>query len=602
MKKLFKLLIFIFILMLGFNVKAKTAVKFEEGGYVDTIYINKVKNGVTHYMRAQFLQKSDDKTIAYCLDPFERFNSNDSYTSSSTYSKISQANLNKIKLAAYYGYGFSTNTAKKWYAITQMVIWKYADPSGTYYFTDSLNGNKITIYDKDMASLEDLIKKHYVEPSFAKKTYTMYLGESKTLTDSNSVFSKYTTSAVNGLTMNRSGNHLTLTGNKTGSYKINLTKSHNRLSKNPIFYLTSGAQNLMTVGNVDDIKTYLNIEVIGGSLKIVKNDEDSKTCKPSGEAKLEDTTYNLYKEDKFIKTLTIDKNCEASIDNLELGDYTLKEVVPGTGYQLDKNIYTFTIDKNHLDIHLNLTNKVIKKKVILTKLYGNKELNDYKVEANIKFGIYDRNNNLVTTIITNKSGQAEINLAYGTYTIKQLTSTKNYEFAKDITVKIDENSMEEINYVLKNNIMTFKMKVYKIDKNTKQAITMNHASFQIKNLTTGKYLFHKVENKTTNIFTTNDEGYFITDINLPAGKYQLIEIKSPNGYKLGESIIFSIGEDSKYILDDEKNKVFELYFENEKEIVKQTKIKVPNTQVYFSNYCWYPIIFNSYLYEKKRYC
>lgn len=602
MKKIFNYLLLFIVLMLGFNIKANASIKFYEGDYVDTIYMNKVKNGITYYMRARFLQKSDDHTIAYCLDPFELFSANDSYTTSNTYSKISQANLEKIKLAAYYGYGFSTNTSKKWYAITQMVIWKYADPNGKYYFTDTLNGNKITTYDKDMETLEDLMKKHSIEPSFAKKKYTMYIGQNKTLTDSNAVFSKYTTSSVNGLIINRSNNNLTITANKVGNYKINLKKTHSRLSKNPVFYLTNGAQNLMTAGDINDINTYLNVDVVGGNLKIVKYDEDTKSCKPSGEASLKGAKYNLYKDDKLINTITIDNNCEADINNLELGNYTLKEVSPGVGYTLDTKEYNFTIDENHLNITLNLTNQVIKRKVIITKLYGNKELEDYKVEKNVKFGIYDKDNNLVSTIITNKSGQAEINLPYGTYTMKQLTSTKNYEFVDDIIIEINENKDDVINYVLKNNIISSKIKVYKIDQDTKELITFNNASFMIRSIDTGKYIFHTVENKTTNVFTTNDNGYFMTNMNLPAGKYELIEITSPIGYSIGSKIIFEINEDSKFIYDEEDNRIFEIHFENKKEIIKETTIIVPNTQIYFNNYCWYHLLFTNYLYEDKKYC
>lgn len=601
MKKLCKYCLLFIVLILGFTVKANAAVKFYEGEYVGTIYINKVKNGVTHYMRAQFLQKSDDDTIAYCLDPFERFNPSDSYTSGATYSKITQQNLNKIKLAAYYGYGYSNHTAKKWYAITQLVIWKYADSKGSYYFTDSLNGNKITTYDDEIKELETLINNHYKEPSFSKKTYTIHSGETIVLKDTNSVLKQYSSTVTGGIDVSKTSNQLTIRAQKTGTYKINLKKSAQRFGKNPIFYLTDGAQNLMTAGNIDTVDTYLNIKVVGGHLKVIKHDEDNKSCKPSGSASLKGAVYDLYKDDKRIQTITIDENCEANVDNLELGDYVLKEVTPGNGYTLDTKEYSFTIDKDHLNITLTLTNQVIKRKIVLTKLYGNEKLGNYKVEPNMKFGIYNEKNEQVMTITTGKDGQATFDLPYGSYTIKQLTSTKNYEFAPDIHVNINENSDEEINFVLKNNIMTSKIKVYKIDSDTKQAITFNHASFMIKDVESGKYIFQTIGHTTTNIFKTNEEGYFLTPIDLPFGKYELIEVTAPFGYLLGNRFYFEINEDSPFIYDEDGNRVFEIYFENKKEIIKETTVKVPNTQTGFTNYCWYPLLLNSYLNEDKKY-
>lgn len=598
MKKLVKYLLFSFILLVGFTVKAHASVSFYEGDYVDSIYINKIKNGVTHYMRARFLQKRDDNTIAYCLDPFNLFNENDTYTKGNAYSKITASNLNKIKLAAYYGYGFSNHTAKKWYAITQMIIWKYADPNGNYYFTDSLNGNKITTYDKDMKELETLIKEHEIKPSFANKSYTINLGESITLTDTNKVIAKYSISSQN-LKVIRADNNFTIEGSKVGTYKINLTKSGRRFNKNPIFYLTNGSQNLMTAGDIENVTVPLEVKVIGGSLKIIKHDEDTKTCKPSGEASLKGATYNLYKEDKLIDTLVINDLCEATIDNLEIGNYVLKEISPGEGYLLDKKEYSFTIDKEHVNITLNVTNKVMKRKIKITKLYGNKELENYKVEPNITFGIYDKNQSLVSTITTNKSGQTSFQLPYGTYTIKQLTTTKNYELCEDQVITICENRDEEINLVLKNNIMTSKLKVYKVDKEKKQIIVKNSALFKIKDLNDNKFIYHQVDGKNTNIFKTNEEGFFITDISLPAGKYELIEIQAPTGYIINKRFTFEISEDCNFLLEEDGTKFIELYVQNEKAKIK--RIQVPDTLVSITNSCWYPILFNMYLYDEKRY-
>ena len=56
-------------------------------------------------------------------------------------------------------------------------------------------------------------------------------------------------------------------------------------------------------------------------------------------------------------------------------------------------------------------------------------------EIGVKFGIYNNKNELVKTLITDAQGSFDITLPYGKYVVKQLTSTKGYEKAKDFTIE-----------------------------------------------------------------------------------------------------------------------------------------------------------------------
>ena len=70
--------------------------------------------------------------------------------------------------------------------------------------------------------------------------------------------------------------------------------------------------------------------------------------------------------------------------------------------------------------------------------------------------MYDKDNKLVKTIKTNNEGEAEIILPYGTYTIKQLTTTEGYEYADDYNFKISEDG-QEIKEVISNAEITAKL-------------------------------------------------------------------------------------------------------------------------------------------------
>ncbi len=587
MKRLIKYFLFL-TLCLGASIKGAMAYeKFYEGEYIDSIYVNKVKNGVTHYMHMQFLKKSGTNSIAYCLDPFDRFNANDNYSSKDTYSKISAANLLKIKLAAYYGYGYTNHTSKKWYAITQFVIWKYADSAGRYYFTNTLNGEKTTAYDKDVQELENLIANHQKIPSIAAKTYKLGLNETITLKDTNAVLKNYEATIDGGILVDKTSNQMKITGSKVGSYKIRLKKKSKRFSHNPIFYITDGAQNLMEGGNLNDIDTYLQIEVSSGSLKIKKKDADNLSCKSRGEGKLSGAIYGLYKNDKKVGETKIDENCTGNIENLEYGEYILKELKAGEGYTLDSKSYSFTIDSSHLNINLELTNKVIEKKIKIHKVFGSRYFNNYQDEEKVQFGVYDSNNQCVTILTTDKNGRASVTLPYGKYTLKQLTSKDFYDFVEEENIVVEDTNDQE--FYLKNNRKTKRVKIYKIDKATKKPITLNHAAFTIYSLEEKAYIFHTINGQTTNLFTTDDDGTIEIE-DLDFGKYELREIKAPLGYQKGKAMLFEVFD---------KEGILEIFYSNEK---KKVRIQVPDTNLNISNQNFSSFFLEMYIYEKKKYC
>ena len=67
-----------------------------------------------------------------------------------------------------------------------------------------------------------------------------------------------------------------------------------------------------------------------------------------------------------------------------------------------------------------------------------------KPEANISFSIYDKFNNKVATITTDKNGMAEITLPYGDYKIVQDNTTEGYHKVEDIILSIKDTNDEII--------------------------------------------------------------------------------------------------------------------------------------------------------------
>ena len=414
------------------NVYAST-VNFYEGEYIDGIYMNKRAKGsnTIYYQKARFFRQSGTNDFAYCIEPFNFFNETSTYQSTITPSNLTAYQKNRISMIAHFGYGYGNHTSTKWYAITQFMIWQAADPNGDFYFTDSLNGNRIEKFTSEINEINNLINNYQTSPSIIDKEYDLVEGESLNITDSNGVLNSYSSSNEKFKIAN---NKLTSDALDAGEYEIVLSRNSKVHNRPIIFYQSSNSQNLVETGDVDSKNYKLKVNVIKTSLKITKIDSDTKTTKASGDAKLEGAIYELYNSNmEKLKEITIDNNKIGFLENLSFGKYYIKEIKPGIGYTLNDEIHEINISKNTPDIELTLENKVIQAKIVINKNY---EGTPNMKESNVTFNIYNKNNKLVKTITTNKSGYAEVILPYGKYKVKQLNSKDGYYKVEDFIIDI----------------------------------------------------------------------------------------------------------------------------------------------------------------------
>ena len=462
-----KKLLFFLITFLGINTFSLVGVNaldytFYEGDYIDGIYLTKEKGGTKYYQKARFFNSNTTNDFAYCVEPFAMFNENGIYKRSLTADNLTAEQMDRIKKIAYFGYVYGSHYDTKWYAITQFMIWQTSDPTGDYYFTDTLNGNRITRFENEIAEINSLIDKYNVLPSIANKSIDIIEDEEITLIDTNNVLSKYKSTDNNIVIEN---NTLKISNLKEGLHTINLYRKDVRTTRIPFFYNSFDSQNMFTLGDLDQINISISINVTKTKLEITKIDSDTKTTTPSGDAILSGAIYELLDENKNkLKELVIDKDMKASIENLKYGKYYLKEIKSGTGYMLDDRLYEFTISKDNPTIELSLENKVIKKDVEIHKNYG--EENNYKDEEGISFDIIDSKNNLYDTITTNKDGIASITLPYGKYLLNQRNTTYGYTSVDDFHIDVKNQIKEKIElydykikvpntYIEKNNNFSY---------------------------------------------------------------------------------------------------------------------------------------------------
>ena len=490
------------------------------------------------------IKSTIDNKIYYCIDPAIPLEG--ALEGSHNYiigknniivsSKITKAKYDKIEALAFYGYSYKDDTIdhtdKKWYGITQVMIWRVMRPDLNWTFKETRNSkpNK-TLYSKEVKELEKLANNFKTISSFSDKNYKVLLEKEIKIEDTNKVLPNFfIVNSLNKIELQKEGNILKIKGKKQGVQTIHLSRKIHTSSRYALLK-SDNFQDIIVMGNGDLPFFNFKVTVTGGTLNLIKNDNDTKQNNASGEATLKDAGYKIYDlNDNLIDTIKTDENGLAKII-LDYGKYKIKESKAPKGYKLNDNYYSFTIDENNTDIKLNVYDEVIKGKLVINKTKGGAG-EGYKPEEDAVFEVYDIKQNLITTITTNKEGKAETNLPYGTYKIKQIKGKNGYVFSEDKEISIKSEKTYEIN--IKNKRQS-KLEIIKLDKNNKKPI--KDTVLEIYNSSDKKLLEGK----------TDKNGKLIV-YNIPIGDYYIKEKSSSKYYKkTNEKYSFSIKENGKIV-------------------------------------------------------
>lgn len=560
---------------------------------VDNWYYTR-RGGGKPYMSAQWNLYDLDGKTAYCIEPGVNITTSD-YEGAIGWinSPYSDEVNRKIQLYGYYGYNYPGHGNLRYRAAAQSLIWEATGGQIIEFWTEKYgNGNFINL-NAERNEILKLASTHYEVPTFDSDTKDAVIGETTTFTDTKGILSNFdVVKSSDASSVSINGNTLSVTPNVVGNITVVLKKKTYTQDPTIIFVGKDATSQKMGMFGVDDpVLVRVKLNVVGGSLKINKKDLDTKLSKPQGDATFKNAVYELLDENyNFITDLIIDDSFSAKTDKILSPNkiYILREKTASEGYLLDKTEYRFKIDRDNLDIEMDVYEDVIEKTVNIYKVFADGSTTILKGEPNVSFEIYLKSTGeYYKTIKTDEKGFVSVKLPYGKWIFKQVSSTSGFEKVKDFEIVINNDSDEDITKIISNAEIRAKLKLIKVDSESRKILVRDGIKFRIKNLDTGEYVCQNVTypgQEKICVFETKD-GMFITPYVLGHGNYQIEELEeqSITGYIWNSvPLKFSIDENSKFIQDDEFGLMLEVQFEN-KEVKGEVEIKKVGEKLVIEN-------------------
>ena len=292
--------------------------------------------------------------------------------------------------------------------------------------------------------------------------------------------------------------------------------------------------------------------------------KDSENISAQGDATLAGATYGLYHDGERVATYTTDENGHFVTDEFVCGNYTLQELTPSQGYQLNDEIYKVGAEPQNYKVEVNpialdVTEDVVKGKVSIIKHSDDGTTGIETPENGAEFEVYLKNagsyENAKDTerdyLITDEYGFAVTKeLPYGTYTVHQTTGWKNTEYVEDFDVIVDENG-KTYPYIINDAVITANIRIVKKDAESGKVIPVSGIGFKVWSVDNEKYISQTVNypsEETIDTFYTNETGTLMLPGELAYGNYELHEVKAPTGYFLNaEPVPFTVDGTEKTV-------------------------------------------------------
>ncbi|MFE6136386.1 SpaA isopeptide-forming pilin-related protein [Bacillus sp. NPDC057893] len=337
--------------------------------------------------------------------------------------------------------------------------------------------------------------------------------------------------------------HAQVTNLSVGTYKlveVKAPKGYKQLVDPITFQIEKGMTKSLAL-------TVENEMLDKGSVEITKVDKE-------GQKALAGVVFEVQDEaGKVVTEVTTDKDGKAKVSDLSVGKYKLVEKAGLPGYKKLTEPVSFEIKKGMTEVlSLKVENELLDKgSVEITKV----DKESGAVLAGVTFEVQDEKDKVVTKVTTDKDGKATISdLSVGKYKLVEVESLPGYKkLEKPVPFEIKKGMTKSLAFTVENEMVdTGNVEITKIDKDSKAPL--EGVAFEVRD-SKGKVVA-KVK--------TDKEGKAnVSDLSI--GKYELVEVETPAGYKpLEKPILFEI----------EKGRVTALQLTVENELVDTGNVEI----------------------------
>ncbi|WP_176518866.1 SpaA isopeptide-forming pilin-related protein, partial [Bacillus wiedmannii] len=328
-----------------------------------------------------------------------------------------------------------------------------------------------------------------------------------------------------------------------GSYKLVEVESlpgYKKLTEPVSFEIKKGMTEVLSLKVENEL-------VDKGSVEIKKVDKDSQKA-------LEGVVFEVQDENgKVVTEVKTDKNGKAKISDLSVGKYKLVEKESLPGYKQLTEPVSFEIKKGMTEVlSLKIENEMVDTgNVEITKI----DKDNKAPLAGVVFEVQDDKGKVVTKVTTDKAGKATVaDLSVGKYKLVEVESLPGYKkLEKPVPFEIKKGMTKSLAFTVENEMVdTGNVEITKIDKDSKAPL--ENVVFEVRDS----------KGKVVAKVTTDKEGKAnVSDLSI--GKYELVEVETPAGYKpLEKPISFEI----------EKGRVTALQLTVENELVDVGNVEI----------------------------